>query len=95
MPIDSATRHAVLGADSAWDLPTHLMAAMLDALHVANWQTMMLNRKKGSPKPKAPKRVPRPGVQDVDDDTVRVLGRGTKLSPQESRAIIDAWTRGE
>lgn len=69
LPRDSALAGELLGDDAPWDLSTHLLAGIVDALHVANYQRVGKGPK--------PRRLPRPGVGTVqrigtaaDRDTV-------------------------
>lgn len=47
------------GDAADWDLPEHLLAAVVDALHTANWQ-----RAEGNGPPPEP--IPRPGVKEPE-----------------------------
>jgi hypothetical protein len=65
----------VAGESASWSLTDHLLAAVVDALHVANWQ----RTSDGAKGRRRPKPIPRPGV----GDDATVIGRGSRLSINE------------
>lgn len=83
LPRDSALVRAQLGADRAeWDLTPMLLAAIADALHVANWQ------RAGNKKNPKPKQIPRPGVASAP---VERFGNA-RHTVTEMRLILDTWS---
>lgn len=79
LPRDSATVRAVEGERARWGETEHLLAAVIDALHVQAWQFATANSKR---KPKRPKPYPRPGV--IDPNRRRFGSR--RMSLDEARA---------
>ena len=71
LPPDAATVAAISGPAAQWGSTEYLLALVVDALHVANWQRV------GDKKAKAPTPLPRPG------DPERRALRRTKLSQPE------------
>lgn len=65
--------------DANWTLDRHLLAAIYDAVSVANWQRGS-GKKKDRPKP-----LPRPG-----SDKGTRIGDSSRLTPAEARALLDA-----
>lgn len=82
-PRESAYARAKLGEKVAWGETEHLLAAIFDALQIANWQRGNAGKKAPSPKPKP---IPRPGV---NRDKGRV---GFGAIPIKD---FDAWWSGE
>ncbi len=82
LPEGCATHRALTGQDGldGWSSTDMLLAATVDALHVANWQ------RGGDPKAPRPHRIPRPGVRDDDGGGARRHGRGTARPVEEIRA---------
>lgn len=62
LPDDAATMRA-LYPESIWTAGDYLLAGVLDALNVANWLTVEVNKRKGTRNP-MPEPVPRPGQSD-------------------------------
>lgn len=78
-PADSAYRRSVLGADeAAWGVTEHLLATVVDALQVANWQ----RSKDGARGRGAPKPIPRP------TDAPRPRIGGTNRPPADARRML-------
>lgn len=50
------------GGDELWGLSEQLLAAIVDALNVGNWQRSAQGVEKGK-QPKKPSPIPRPGVK--------------------------------
>lgn len=48
-----------------------LLAELVDTVNMLRWELACMHARKGSPRPKRPKRIPRPGVKDPD----RKIGR--------------------
>lgn len=61
----------------SWGLTEQLLAAAVDALHVANWQ------RSGGKKKDRPKQIPRPGLED----TSTAVFKGDVMSIED----MDAW----
>jgi hypothetical protein len=55
---NTAVAREIAGQDAAWTLTNQLLAGLIDAVNVGNWQRQ---RKKGAPRPKP---IPRPGVRE-------------------------------
>ncbi|MEU7043882.1 hypothetical protein AB0A77_22820 [Streptomyces varsoviensis] len=67
MPRDSALNRDAHGEAVEWDASTHLLAAVVDHLAVANWMTTTLNSGEDSEPLDYPKQVPRPGFLTVSE----------------------------
>lgn len=63
LPRTSAYKRELLGEDALWGLSEHLLASVLDALNLGNWQRG--NQGKDVPGPR-PVPVPRPGARSAD-----------------------------
>lgn len=77
---------AASGTD-AWGLQEQLLASLVDAVNVGNWQ------RGGNAKAPRPQRIPRPGVapEEPDNGSVRSDVIGTDVRPvEEIRSIFDA-----
>lgn len=61
LPADSAVARSLHGEVADWTVTDHLLACVIDALHVANWQRV---GDKNAPRPKP---LPRPGQQQRDE----------------------------
>ena len=48
-----------------------LLAELIDTVNLLRWELACMHTRKGAPRPKRPKRMPRPGVKDPD----RKIGR--------------------
>ncbi|GGR23191.1 hypothetical protein [Streptomyces netropsis] len=68
MPRDSAVNRDLHGEAVEWDSSTHLLAAAVDHLAVANWMTTTLNSGEDSEPPDYPEAVPRPGFPDFEPE---------------------------
>ncbi|SPT53802.1 Uncharacterised protein [Actinomyces bovis] len=62
-PRTSAYAREVHGEDALWGLSEQLLAAVLDALNIANWQRSNTGRQIPSPRPEP---VSRPGARSSD-----------------------------
>ncbi|GAA2469689.1 hypothetical protein ACFPFX_35155 [Streptomyces mauvecolor] len=60
LPRDSAVNRDLHGEAVEWDASTHLLAATVDHLAVANWMTATINSGEGSDPLDYPEGVPRP-----------------------------------
>lgn len=80
LPADSATARAMHGEAADWSLTDHLLASVVDALHVANWQ----RTEDGAKGRRRPRPLPRPGVSDGRV----VTGRGGGMAPDELQARL-------
>jgi len=62
LPDDSALAASVRGgpAHRAWDVQTHLLAALVDGVHLAAWVTAQANSKQRITRPRP---VPRPAAE--------------------------------
>lgn len=60
LPAGAALSRAVAGEDALWALTDHLLAVLIDATQLGNWQRENAGRKSPTPKPKL---LPRPGVK--------------------------------
>ncbi|MEU7134512.1 hypothetical protein [Streptomyces sp. NPDC046261] len=65
MPRDSAVNRDLHGEAADWDVSTHLLAATVDHLAVANWMTATLNSGEDSEPLDFPDPVPRPGLPEA------------------------------
>jgi len=74
---ESATVRDALPEKAGWGLTEQLLAALVDAIQIGNWQ------RQGKAHAPRPKPIPRPGVKD----TSRVIGRGKGTSVAE----FDKW----
>lgn len=61
MPRDSAVNRDLHGEAVEWDAGTHLLAAAVDHLAVANWMTATINSGEDAEPLDHPEPVPRPG----------------------------------
>ncbi|MEV0281405.1 hypothetical protein AB0I22_34185 [Streptomyces sp. NPDC050610] len=64
MPRDSAVNRDAHGEAVEWEASTHLLAAVVDHLAVANWITTTLNSGDDADPLDYPEPVPRPGGND-------------------------------
>ncbi|MEV6775193.1 hypothetical protein [Streptomyces syringium] len=80
MPRDSAVNRDLHGEAVEWDASTHLLAAAVDHLAVANWMTTTLNSGEDSEPLDYPEPVPRPGLasSELGDD------EPTEVRPEKS-----------
>lgn len=81
LPRESGLHGALFGEPSKWNDSDYLLALLVDATHIHNWQYATVHRGKGK-KPKAPKPVPRPG-QEPSDDQARTMKADRAMSPSE------------
>lgn len=79
LPRESALARQVHGDNVDWDMPSQLLAAVIDQLRVANWQRTQDGQKGRRP----PKPTPRPGV----NDGTRRYGRTTR-DPEEVKDLL-------
>ena len=82
LPTTSALARSIHGDKALWTTGEHLLAAVADALHAANWQ-------RGGGKGRKPAAVPRPGTEDPGS---RKLGTGS-MSMDEAQAFFDRINR--
>ncbi|MFD7339277.1 hypothetical protein ACFV98_25170 [Streptomyces violascens] len=74
LPRDSAVNRDLHGEAVEWDASTHLLAATVDHLAVANWMTATINSGEDADPLEYPEGVPRPSLsmgtspQDSADD---------------------------
>ncbi|MGW2862789.1 hypothetical protein [Streptomyces sp. SDr-06] len=61
LPRDSAVNRDLHGEAVEWDASTHLLAATVDHLAVANWMTATINSGEDAEPLEYPEAVPRPG----------------------------------
>lgn len=95
---EAATRHkpsheqAEAVEHREWGVAEHLLADIADQLAIGNWTQALIHRKKGAPAPKAPPRIPRPGVpDDVDRDGRKRISRTPTRPPAEVKLYLDAF----
>ncbi|MEU2850513.1 hypothetical protein ACFZB6_04640 [Streptomyces syringium] len=69
MPRDSAVNRDLHGEAVEWDASTHLLAAAVDHLAVANWITATINSGEDSDPMEYPDPVPRPNLANPDPET--------------------------
>ncbi|GAA4073954.1 hypothetical protein GCM10022284_07190 [Streptomyces hundungensis] len=62
-----------------WDSTTHLLAAAVDHLAVANWMTATINSGEDADPQTYPEAVPRPGVDAVKADDSSTRGTDDSL----------------
>lgn len=70
----SALRGELKPDEAGWEGPLRtpmLLAGLLDAVNMLRWELVCMNTRKGGPRPRRPRQVPRPGVRDPD----RKIGR--------------------
>ncbi|SPE55965.1 hypothetical protein SNS2_2703 [Streptomyces netropsis] len=68
MPRDSAVNRDLHGEAVEWDASTHLLAAAVDHLAVANWMTGTLNSDEEADPLDYPEPVPRPAFDSSESD---------------------------
>ncbi|MGX8906756.1 hypothetical protein ACR820_16260 [Streptomyces netropsis] len=66
MPRDSAVNRDLHGEAVEWDSSTHLLAAAVDHLAVANWMTATINGGEDSDPLDYPEPTPRPSLRTSD-----------------------------
>ncbi|WP_370419780.1 hypothetical protein AB8O64_16205 [Streptomyces sp. QH1-20] len=69
MPRDSAVNRNLHGEAVEWDSSTHLLAAAVDHLAVANWITATINSGEDSEPMEYPDPVPRPSLEESNPET--------------------------
>jgi hypothetical protein len=80
LPPTSATWVSREGGDALWGLTEQLLAAVVDALNLGNWQRAAAGAAKGQ-QPKRPSPIARPGVKPEG----RTFGGGRSISIAEMR----------
>lgn len=75
--------NASLGPDPAWSGTDLLLAAAVDALNLLVWQ----NTEDGSKGTNRPPRIPRPGVEEEEDDRVTTFG-SSPVSIEEMNELL-------
>ncbi|WP_338931573.1 hypothetical protein WEB32_15280 [Streptomyces netropsis] len=68
MPRDSAVNRDLHGEAVEWDSSTHLLAAAVDHLAVANWITATINSGEDSEPMEYPDPVPRPNLAESNPE---------------------------
>lgn len=68
MPRDSAVNRDLYGEAMEWDASTHLLAAAVDHLAVANWMTATINGGEDSEPLDYPEPTPRPTLRTSDPE---------------------------
>ncbi|MEV0260900.1 hypothetical protein AB0I49_06070 [Streptomyces sp. NPDC050617] len=87
MPRDSAVNRELYGEAMEWDSSTHLLAAAVDHLAVANWMTTTLNSGEESEPLEYPEQVPRPGF--ITDSKKEPASTGDFSSSPEATPTPD------
>lgn len=85
----TALHRELAGDDHIWGLPEQLLATIVDAVQVGNWQ----RASGGKRKPKKPKPVPRPGVgpRKVGGSTTVSLAEARRIFARRNPAAFEAW----
>ncbi|MBC2877439.1 MULTISPECIES: hypothetical protein [Streptomyces] len=84
LPRDSAVNRALHGEAADWDASTHLLAAVVDHLAVANWLTATLAGDEDADPLPYPEPVPRPGDEETPDEP---SGPGEPVEPDPPEAL--------
>lgn len=75
--LDSEYAREVVGPQARWSTTEYLLANLIDAVQVGNWQFAAANTPKGKQRPERPKPVERPG------ETAKRNQYRTQLSDRE------------
>ncbi|MFF9849797.1 hypothetical protein [Streptomyces litmocidini] len=68
LPRDSAVQRDLHGEAAEWSVTDHLLAAVVDHLAVSNWMFQCVNSGEDGDQPDPPTPVPRPGVEEEDEE---------------------------
>ncbi|MFF4740496.1 hypothetical protein ACFY2W_32110 [Streptomyces sp. NPDC001262] len=83
MPRDSAVNRDLHGEAVEWDAGTHLLAAAVDHLAVANWMTATINSGEDAEPLDHPEPVPRPGDSDLSPEPAAAHQHGPLPSHED------------
>ncbi|WP_438292260.1 hypothetical protein [Streptomyces sp. HUAS TT7] len=86
LPRDSAVNRDLHGEAVEWDASTHLLAATVDHLAVANWMTATINGGEDSDPLEYPEGVPRPASLGASEDEALTPGANDSLPGPEELA---------
>ncbi|WP_414170756.1 hypothetical protein ACMATS_21390 [Streptoverticillium reticulum] len=81
MPRDSAVNRDLHGEAVEWDAGTHLLAAAVDHLAVANWMTATINSGEDAEPLEYPEPVPRPTSAATEAPDLAETGSGESPAP--------------
>ncbi|MEU7164959.1 hypothetical protein AB0A70_09975 [Streptomyces morookaense] len=83
MPRDSAVNRDLHGEAVEWDASTHLLAAVVDHLAVANWMTATINGGEDGEPLEYPEAVPRPAAAVPEEPALTGTGSDPLPTPDE------------
>lgn len=87
LPRESALARALHGDVVDWGLTEHLLAGVVDELAVGNWLFVTANSPEHADPPERPRPVPRPGVEDEEEEIV-------VTTPEQLAAFFGAPVQG-